>query len=81
MPVRLVHFHRANSGNLSRVVYRGIVHWICRLNALHAGYYVILIYGYDSLIDLGFLNVLLAKHFLTRYLWMLTFALQGFVVI
>ena len=40
---------------------------------------MILIYGYDSLIDSSFLNVLLAKHFLTRYLWMLSFALQGFV--
>lgn len=42
-------------------------------------YYVILIYGYDSLMNSSFLNVLLAKHFLTRYLWMLNFALQGFV--
>ena len=68
-------------GNLSQVVDRGIVHWICRLNALYEVYYVILIYSYDSLIDSSFLNILLAKHFLTRYLWMLTFALQGFVVI
>ena len=42
---------------------------------------MILIYGHDSLIESSFLNVLLAKHFLTRYLWILTFALQGFVVI